>query len=84
MPDKQPTPDQATEEARADWFILDLLLNNDVQRPWATAEIVREHGHETNALDALARLCGTGLIHKTSDGFVFASRAAIRYHELVD
>jgi hypothetical protein len=84
MPDEQPIPDQATEEARTDWFILDLLLNNNVQRPWATAEVVREYGHETNATDALGRLYGAGLIHKTADGFVFASRAAIRYRELAD
>jgi hypothetical protein len=82
MPDEQPICDQATEEARADWFILDLLLNNDVQRPWAIVEVIREYGHETNAIDALNRLYGTGLIHKTADGFVFATRAAIRYHEL--
>ncbi len=82
MPDQQSIPDQATEEARADWFVLDLLLNNDVQRPWATAEVIREYGHDTNAVDALGRLYGVGLIHKTTDGFVFASRAAIRYSEL--
>ncbi len=82
MPDEQPIPDQATEEAHTDWFVLDLLLNNDVQRPWAIAEVVREHGHETNTIDALDRLYGAGLIHKTADGFVFASRAAIRYSEL--
>jgi hypothetical protein len=82
MPDEQPLPDQATEEARADWFVLDLLLNNDVQRPWAISEVVREYGHEMNAIDAIDRLYGAGLIHKTADGFVFASRAAIRYSEL--
>jgi hypothetical protein len=82
MSDEQRRPDQATEEARADWFILDLLLNHDVQRPWAIAEVVREYGHETNAIDAIDRLYGAGLIHKTADGFVFASRAAIRYHAI--
>jgi hypothetical protein len=82
MPDRELVPDQGAEEARTDWFILDLLLNDEAQRPWAIAEVVREYGHETNAIDALDRLHGAGLVHKISDGFVFASRAAIRYSEL--
>jgi hypothetical protein len=82
MPDEQPTPYQAAEEARVDWLILDLLLEEGTQRPWATAEITREYGHELNAIDAIARLHGAGLAHKTSDGFVFATRAAVRYHQI--
>jgi hypothetical protein len=82
MPDREPIPDQGAEEARADWFVLDLLLNGAVQRPWAIAEVVREYGHETNAIDALDRLHGAGLIHKTREGFVFATRAAVRYSQL--
>ncbi len=84
MPNEQPTPDQAAEEARDDWLILDLLLEAGTHRPWATAEITREYGHELNAIDAIDRLHGAGLAHKTSDGFVFATRAAVRYHELAD
>jgi hypothetical protein len=84
MPDEQPTPDRAAEEARDDWLILDLLLEEGTHRPWASAEIAREYGHELNAIDAIDRLHGAGLAHKTSDGFVFATRAAVRYHEIVD
>lgn len=84
MPDDQPIPDQATEEARVNWLILDLLLEEGTHRPWAIAEITREYGHELNALDAIDRLHGAGLAHKTSDGFVFATRAAVRYHEIAD
>ncbi len=84
MPDEQPTPDQAAEETRVDWLILDLLLEEGTHRPWATAEIIREYGHELDAIDAIDRLHGAGLAHKTSDGFVFATRAAVRYHELAD
>jgi hypothetical protein len=84
MPDEQPTPDQAAEEARVDWLILDLLLQEGTHRQWATAEITREYGHELNAIDAIDRLHGAGLAHKTSDGFVFATRAAVRYHAIAD
>jgi hypothetical protein len=82
MPDEQPTPDPRNDEARVDWLILDLLIDENRQRPWAAAEVAREHGHEENAIDALDRLHGAGLINKTGDGFVFASRAAVRYNEI--
>jgi hypothetical protein len=77
-------PDQAAEEARVDWLVLDLLLEEGTDRPWASAEIAREYGHEMDAIDAIDRLHGAGLAHKTNDGFVFATRAAVRYHELAD
>ncbi len=73
-----------TTKARADWLILDLLLEEGTRRPWATAEITREYGHELNAIDAIDRLHGAGLTHKTSDGFVFATHAAARYHQIAD
>ena len=84
MPDEQPTPRQAAEEAHVDWRILDFLLEEGTHRPWATAEITREYGHELDAIDAIDRLHGAGLAHKTSDGFVFATRAAVRYHQIAD
>jgi hypothetical protein len=58
------------------------LIDSDRQRPWAVAEVIREHGHEQNALDGLDRLHGAGLIHRTADGLVFATRAAVRYSEI--
>jgi hypothetical protein len=82
MPDEQRTPDPEKDEARIDWLVLDLLIDPDRQRPWSVGEVIREHGHEQNALDGLDRLHGAGLIHKTSDGFVFASRPAVRYSEI--
>jgi hypothetical protein len=45
-------------------------------------EVVREHGDRVQALDALARLHGAGLIHRTTDDFVWATRAAIRAEEI--
>ncbi len=82
MPDEQPTPDPEYDEPRTDWLVLDLLIDVDRQRPWTVEEVAREHGHEHNAIDAIDRLHGAGLIHRTQDGFVFASRAAIRYNEI--
>jgi hypothetical protein len=82
MPDEQRIHDPKKDEARIDWLVLDLLIDPDRQRPWTTHEVIREHGHMQNALDALDRLHGAGLIHKTHDGFVFASRPAVRYSEI--
>jgi hypothetical protein len=81
MPDQKPIPNGETEEARIDWHILDLLIDPDEQRPRAVCEIIREHGHEQNALDGLDRLNAAGLIHHI-EGYVWASRAAIRYSQI--
>jgi hypothetical protein len=81
MPETQPTPDPACDEARIDWAILNLLIDTDQQRPRAVEELIREHGNQRDALDGIDRLHGAGLIHRT-DGFVFATRAAIRYSQI--
>jgi hypothetical protein len=82
MPDVQPTHDLRTDEGLVDWLILDLLIDDHRQRPWTIQEVIREHGHLQNATDALDRLHAAGLIHQTHDGFVFASRAAVRFNEI--
>jgi hypothetical protein len=68
-------------EANINWQILDLLIDEDNQRSWSIEEVVRAHGHEQNALDGLDRLQAFGLIHR-AEGFVFATRAAIRYSQI--
>jgi hypothetical protein len=73
----QPNLDPEDEETRIDRFVLNLLIDEHNQRPWSIEEVIREHGNQRDALDGLDRLHGAGLIHRI-DGFVFASRAAIR------
>jgi hypothetical protein len=79
MPDAKPTP-SPTEE-RDDGVVLLLLTTGD-QRPWSVEEVIREHGHRGQAIDALTRLYGAGLIHRTQDDFVWATRAAIRAEQI--
>lgn len=70
----------AESEDRFDSAILGLLLRDDAQRPWAEDEIAREIGGpegRIHVLDSLRRLYGAGLIH-TFEGFVWATRAAVR------
>jgi predicted transcriptional regulator len=73
----------ADEEAFADRTVLDLLMDDDNQRPWAIEELVRELGDELAAVDALARLHGAGLVHRCED-VAWAARAAIPYRAIMD
>jgi hypothetical protein len=82
MPDTHPTaspsgPDNADEIA-----VLDLLVHGENQRPWSAGEIELAIGNPITAADAVANLHAAGLVHRTSDGFVFATKAALRFHEL--
>jgi hypothetical protein len=68
-------------DAVNDGTIMAMLLTDDGQRPWAVEEVVREFGNEVAVIDSLNRLHGGGLIHRL-DGFVFATRAALRSDQL--
>jgi hypothetical protein len=74
MPTKQPTPAIIEQDNMIDRAILGLLMQDASHRPWTVAEVEREIGEETE--DGVARLFGSGLIHKLDD-FVWASRAAV-------
>jgi hypothetical protein len=82
MSDQQPTPEADTAEYATSETVLDLFLYGDSQRPLTMHEIGLEIGSQTVAEDAIADLHAAGLIHKTTDGFLFASRAAIRHHDI--
>ena len=82
MPDEQPIP-PADSEARAEWAVLNLLIDSDAQRPRSVEEIIRERGDRVEAIDAIDRLYGYGLIHRTGE-FVFATQAAVRFSQIVE
>ncbi|MGH2852704.1 MAG: hypothetical protein ACRDLF_00725 [Solirubrobacteraceae bacterium] len=84
MPDAQPTPiDSEQAEYATDETVLDLLILGDSHRPWSLHELALEIGSSAVVEDAIANLYAAGLVHKTSDGFVFAARPATRYHDIV-
>lgn len=82
MPDEQPSRMPRAESI--EWIVLDLLVDADAQRPWSLEEVIREIGSPLAVTDALGGLHAAGLIHRTNDGFVFATRAAVRYHEIAE
>jgi hypothetical protein len=82
MPETQRIPDNVDEEAQAEWAVLNLLIDPSDQRPWSLQEIIRERGNHIDAIDAIDRLYAAGLIHRTTDGFVFATCAAIRFSQI--
>ncbi len=49
--------------------------------PWSLDEIARELGDRPDAEDAVARLTGTGLVHRIGD-FAFPTRSLRRASEL--
>ncbi|HTA33955.1 MAG TPA: hypothetical protein VK721_11065 [Solirubrobacteraceae bacterium] len=85
MPDEKPTPDFAAAQDHIALEILYLLTDpNDYQPIWSITDLARElDDGRISVEDTIRRLHGAGLIHRTSDGFVFATRSAVRQIQLV-
>ncbi len=84
MPDEQPIRDVAVEVNRIERDVLYLLTYPQDNEPiWSVEDIGREIESPANADDAVASLHRAGLIHRTSDGFVFATRPAVRLIQMV-
>jgi hypothetical protein len=64
------------------FLVLALLLDPECPGPWSVDELAREVGCELSVPGAIARLHAAGLAH-LCDGFVFATRAASRFGQLL-
>jgi hypothetical protein len=67
--------------ARAEHAIYCLLTVRDEPRPWSLHEVGLTVGDHGDAADAVRNLRGSGLVH-VSDGFVWATRAALAADEM--
>jgi hypothetical protein len=83
MQDQPNAAQLARQDDHVEWIVLSLLLESRMTRPWSTQELARELGDELQATDAVERLRGAGLVHRCQE-FVFATRSAVRFHELSD
>ncbi len=61
-----------------------LYLMTDGEQPiWSVDDLGRALEQPTRAVDAVRCLRAAGLLHQTTDGYVFATRAGARMVEIV-
>jgi hypothetical protein len=76
------TPPARRRSDEVQFVVLALLLDLECAGPWSVEELAREVGCEIAAADAVVRLHAAALAH-LCDGFVFASRAASGFCQLL-
>jgi hypothetical protein len=83
MPDQQPIHDSLRKDRETELDILYLLTDPEDHQPLWTLEDLAREMEKSDILDYIHPLRRAGLVHCTSDGHVFASRAAVRQIQLV-
>jgi len=74
----------ADEDAHADREVMLLLTDPEDQRPWTEDDLKRQLDAPVAAADTIGRLRRAGLVVRTSEGLVFATRAAIHAAQIED
>jgi len=78
---KHRTPHGLEEHDFIDRAVLQLMLDDDKQRPWAEDELARAVNVPGDIRDGLRRLRASKLIHRWND-LATTSRPAVRFHEI--
>lgn len=82
MPDEDLNEDELPSFDELERDVLYLLTDPDDNQPvWSIEDLSREI--DRPAYDAIAGLHRAGLVNRTADGFVFATRAAVRMVRMV-
>jgi hypothetical protein len=81
MPDQDHTPYPGERLHTLELVVLH-LMTGDQQQIWSVVDVARELQDPEGVSDAVRGLRASGLIHETSDGFIFATRAAVRMVEI--
>jgi hypothetical protein len=83
MPDQERIHDPLRKAREVERDILYVLTDPEDNQPlWTLEDLGREMG-EREIIDYINPLQRAGLVHCTSDGHVFASRAAVRHIQMV-
>jgi hypothetical protein len=84
MPDENPTRAPADDLDAIERDVLYLLTGwRDGQPIWSLDDLSRDIQDSDSTDIAVRGLLRAGLLHKTTDGFIFASRAGVRFVQLV-
>ena len=83
MPDVQPTRARLHEPDEVQRDILYALTEPEDNQPLWTIEELALEMEDRCVIDNVNALHRAGLIHRTSDGYIFASRAAVRHIQMV-
>ena len=82
MPDQNPTPDPVAEANAIERDVLYLLTGDDLPL-WSVWDLGRATERGKLVKDTIRSLRTSGLVNQTSDGHVFATRAAFRMVQIV-
>lgn len=83
MPDPNPTPDPLADLDGIERDVLYLLTGTDSLPLWSIWDLARATERGKLIKDTIRSLRTNGLINQTSDGYVFATRAAFRMVQIV-
>ncbi len=78
----QDTPNPGERLNTLELVTLHLMTGGDEQQIWSVPDLARELNDPEGVIDAVRGLRTSGLIHETSDGYIFATRAACRMVEI--
>jgi hypothetical protein len=83
MPDAKPIRDLVEIENEAQREILYALTSPEDNQPlWSLEDLAREM-EDPNIIDSIKALQRSGLVNRTSEGYVFATRAAVRQIQII-